>query len=195
MSAHDILLVGVGGQGTLLAADVVALAGLAAGLEVKKSEVHGMAQRGGSVTSHVRWGERVASPLIAPGQADYLVAFERLEAMRYAHWLRPGGVAVINDYCLTPVSVTLGTAPYPDEAAQAAALAHAGHRLVVDANALAAQAGNVRANNIVLVGVLAALVGLEPELWRGVIRERVPARTVALNEAAFELGWSWARST
>jgi len=121
--SRNFLLVGVGGQGTLLAADVVALVGMESGYDVKKSEVHGMAQRGGSVTSHVRWGERVYSPLIAPGEVDYFVAFERLEALRYVEMMRPRGVLLINDYRISPVTVSSGDSVYPTQGDEDAAYA------------------------------------------------------------------------
>jgi len=188
----NLLLVGVGGQGTLLAADLVAQAGLAAGLDVKKSEVHGMAQRGGSVTSHVRWGTRVHSPLIAPGAVDYLAAFEQLEAMRYAHWLRPGGVVVVNDYRIPPVAVNTGAARYPIAAAQQAAFAAAGRYWQVPAMRIAEELGNLRVNNVVMLGALAALLPLAPQIWRELVAERVPKRYVALNVEAFDRGLAWA---
>lgn len=190
----NYLLVGVGGQGTLLAADLVSWVGLAVGLDVKKSEVHGMAQRGGSVTSHVRWGPQVHSPLIAPGAVDYLVAFEQLEAMRYAHWLRPGGAALVNDYRIPPVAVNTGLASYPSSDAQRAAFAAAGCYWLVPAMCMAEDLGNVRVNNVVMLGALAALLPLDPHAWREVVAQRVPRRYVALNVEAFDRGLAWALS-
>ena len=121
----NFLLSGVGGQGTLLAADVVALVGIELGLEAKKSEIHGMAQRGGSVVSQVRWGRRVHSPIIRAGGADVLVAFERLEALRYADQIRPGGILLVNDYAIVPISVTSGNGTYPTSEQESAV--YAGH--------------------------------------------------------------------
>jgi indolepyruvate ferredoxin oxidoreductase, beta subunit len=192
----NVVLAGVGGQGTLLAADVVALVGLAQGLDVKKSEVHGMAQRGGSVTSHVRWGERVYSPLIAPGEVDLLIAFERLEALRYAGMLRPGGALLVNDYRIAPVSVTLGTDRYPAGDEEAAAFAGATvRRFVVPATRMAQDLGQARVNNVVMLGALSALLAKPPALrdvpeatWRDVIAGRVPERYVELNLQAFDAG-------
>jgi len=114
MDTFSFLMAGVGGQGTLLASGVLAEVGLRAGYDVKKSEIHGMAQRGGSVSSHIRWGTQVHSPLIGTGEADYLVAFERLEALRYIDLLRPGGRVLINDHAIVPGTVTTGNASYPD---------------------------------------------------------------------------------
>lgn len=185
----NFLLAGVGGQGTLLAADLVALAGLQAGYDVKKSEVHGMAQRGGSVTSHVRWGERVYSPLIPAGEVDYLLAFERLEALRYADQVRPGGTLLINDQRITPITVTSGNSTYPGEEDEERAYAGTTLRCYyVPALSIAEQLGQARVNNVVLLGALSALLELPEELWQQVIAERVPAHTLALNKAAFAAG-------
>lgn len=186
---HDFLLVGVGGQGTLLAADVVALVGMEMGCDVKKSEVHGMAQRGGSVTSHVRWGEHVHSPLISPGQVDFFVAFERLEALRHANMLRADGKALINDYRIVPVSVTTGNGRYPteeDEARAYAAMASSPYYL--PAIEIAERAGNPRVNNVVMLGALAVFLDVPEEVWQEVITRRVPQRFVAVNQRAFAEG-------
>ena len=115
MVAINFLLAGVGGQGTILASDVLASVGLRAGYDVKKSEVHGMAQRGGSVTTSIRWGDKVYSPLIGPGEADFFVSFEKLEALRHIGKLRPGGVVLVNDYAIPPLSVSSGSDQYPDD--------------------------------------------------------------------------------
>ena len=187
-ASYNFMLCGVGGQGTLLAADVVALVGVALGHDVKKSEVHGMAQRGGSVTSHVRWADKVYSPLSAPGEVDYLIAFERLEALRYAPMLRPGGVALINDYRITPTSVTSGQDTYPTEAEEAAAYAANLRACYVPAMTLAQELGQVRANNIVMLGALSAFLDAPEAVWREVIASRVPARYIELNAQAFAAG-------
>jgi indolepyruvate ferredoxin oxidoreductase, beta subunit len=185
----DFLLAGVGGQGTLLAADVVAMVGLAQGYDVKKSEVHGMAQRGGSVTSHVRWGAQVRAPLISPGEVDYMLAFERLEGLRYAEWLRPSGTLVENDYCIAPIAVSSGNSRYPTPQQEDETYAGAfARRVVVPAIALAQELGNPRVNNVVLLGALAALLDVPAAVWVEIIAERVPARFVALNRQAFDKG-------
>ena len=187
---RNFLLAGVGGQGTLLAADVVALVGLELDWDVKKSEIHGMAQRGGSVTSQVRWGRQVHSPLMAPGEVDYMVAFERLEALRYAGMLRPGAALLINDYRIAPVSATFGDAVYPDDAAEHGAYAGQVQRLYyVPAMEVAADLGNARVNNVVMLGALSALMPEVPEnAWLEVIGRRVPARFLEVNQAAFRRG-------
>jgi len=185
----NFLLVGVGGQGILLAADVIALVGLESGLDVKKSEVHGMAQRGGSVNSHVRWGERVFSPLIAPGEVDYLIALERLEALRYADQLRPNGVLLINDYRIMPVSVTSGSDIYPS--ADDEDRAYSGiieRRLYVPAMSIARELGQTRVNNMVMLGALSSFLDVSKDIWLEVISRRVPERYIELNQRAFLAG-------
>ena len=184
----NLLLCGVGGQGILLAADVVALVGVELGYDVKKSEIHGMAQRGGSVTSHVRWAQRVYSPLSPPGEVDYVIAFERLEALRHAALLRPGGTLLVNDYRITPGSVTLGQDDYPSAQQEAEIYGERVHVLYLPAMTLAQQLGQVRVNNIVMLGALSAHLATPEETWRRVIANRVPARFVELNERAFAVG-------
>jgi len=185
----NVMLVGVGGQGTLLAADVVALVGMASGYDAKKSEVHGMAQRGGSVTSHVRWAERVYSPLIAPGQVDYFMAFERLEALRYAEMLAPHGVLLVNDYRISPVSVSSGNDVYPSDEDERRAYRTIADRVhLVPAMEIAKGLGNARVNNVVMLGVLSAFMDLDADVWLDVIAQRVPQRFIELNREAFAAG-------
>lgn len=195
----SIVIVGVGGQGTLLASRILgALAG-ELNQDVKVSEVHGMAQRGGSVISHVRWGERVHSPLIAPGEVDLLVAFERLEALRYTELLRPGGAMLVNDYRIVPVTVTSGDGRYPSADEEESAFAGAGvRRVVIPAMRIAQEVGQARVNNVVMLGAAAALLARPPAeldvpeaVWRDVIAERVPERYVDLNLRAFAAGRAW----
>ncbi len=193
-ASTNFVLAGVGGQGILLAADLVALAGLEMGLDVKKSEIHGMAQRGGSVSSQVRWGERVHSPLIVPGEVDYLLSFERLEALRYADTLRPGGTILINDYRISPVSVTSGTDVYPALADEERAYTGIAHHYI-PAMAIAQELGNPRVNNVVLLGALAALLDIPENVWFNVIASRVPERFVALNQKAFAAGQAFLRES
>jgi len=190
MKPINFLLAGVGGQGTILASDVLAAIGLSIGQDVKKSEVHGMAQRGGSVTTFVRWGDKVYSPLIGPGEADFFLAFEKLEALRYAEMLRPGGIVLVNDYTIAPLSVSSGGDVYPDDERIKTVLGAATSSLyLVPATTLAESLGNARVNNVVLLGALAHLIPQAPEeAWLDAIRERVPARFVALNERAFAAG-------
>jgi indolepyruvate ferredoxin oxidoreductase, beta subunit len=189
----NFLLAGVGGQGTLLASDVLARVGLEFGLDVKKSEVHGMAQRGGSVTSHVRWGEQVRSPLIAPGEVDYFVAFERLEGLRHAEMLSPQGTFLVNEYRVVPVSVSSGNAQYPSDSDERAAYVGAGIKTLVyvPAMTMAQELGQVRANNVVMLGALAVLLPVPVEIWHKVIASRVPERFISLNQRAFEAGCAY----
>lgn len=190
MVKKDFVLVGVGGQGTILASDVLAAVGLHAGYDVKKSEVHGMAQRGGSVVSLVRWADHVHSPLIGNGQADYLLAFEKLEVLRYTEMLRPGGIALINDYAIAPLSVSSGQDQYPsDEQLLAVVRQVTPHAYLVPAAARADALGNAKVNNVVLMGALSQLVAdIPPAVWVQSIRERVPSRFADLNERAFMAG-------
>jgi indolepyruvate ferredoxin oxidoreductase beta subunit len=185
----NLLLVGVGGQGTILASKIIAnvLAGL--GFDVKMSEVHGMAQRGGSVVTQVRYGQTVHSPLIETDEADFVLAFERLEAPRYLRYLKPGGTVIINDLALPPLPVLLGQTAYPADAVDMVR-PKAGKVVVIDAAAVAEQAGNRRAQNVVLVGALARALGIAPsETWENVIAGLVPPKTVTANVAAFRLGY------
>lgn len=192
----NFLLAGVGGQGTILASDVLVNVGLAAGYQAKQAEVHGMSQRGGSVTSFVRWGRTVYSPLVGAGEVDVYLAFEVAEALRSLGQLRPGALAVINLQAIKPITVTSGGQPYPDDDRLRAAVAQVTDRAVyVDGERIATELGNVRAANVVLLGALSALIEryelapeLTPESWLRVIEARVPARYVELNRKAFQAG-------
>ena len=190
MQACNFLLAGVGGQGTILASDVLAEVALAAGLDVKKSEVHGMARRGGSVNTHVRWNAgQVHSPLIGEGEADILLAFEEAEALRYARYLRRGGVVVVNRQAIKPITVTSGGAHYPSEEELRAVYDRITDRFhLVPGAELAEKLGNARAANVVLLGVLSSFFDLPAETWLAVIEKRVPPRYVELNRQAFFAG-------
>ena len=188
--SYNFLLAGVGGQGTILASNVLAEVALAAGLDVKKSEVHGMAQRGGSVNTHVRWdAERVYSPLIGLGEADVLLVFEQAEALRYAGYLKPGGVAIVDNYRIQPITVTSGGAHYPSEAEVVRILRQLSDRLyLVPGTAIAQELGNARAANVVLLGALSTFLDVPQETWLQVIEARVPPKYVELNREAFLKG-------
>jgi len=189
MAKFDFLLVGVGGQGVLLAGDILAEVRLRAGYDVKKAEVHGMAQRGGSVVSHVRWAEKVLSPLIGRGKVDYLLALEKLEALRYIEMLRPGGTALVNDYAIPPVSVSSGDDVYPDDEHMRQVISEVTEDLrLVPGTKLAEELGEARAANVVMLGALSALLDVPPQVWLEVIAERVPERYVELNRRAFLKG-------
>jgi indolepyruvate ferredoxin oxidoreductase beta subunit len=182
-----VLIVGVGGQGTLLASRILGEVALKKGFDVKVSEVHGMAQRGGSVVTHVRFGERVYSPLVGKGQADYILAFEKLEALRWAEYLKKAGTFIVNNQELYPVPVTLGYQKYP--ARIEVKLAETAQTFVIDAKKIAARCGSVRAQNVVLLGVLAGRLDFEKELWEETIKNTVPPSTVEVNLMAFEEGF------
>lgn len=192
MSAKGInfMLAGVGGQGTILASNVLAEVALASGFDVKKSEVHGMAQRGGSVNTHVRWHpERVHSPLIGLREADYLLAFEEAEAIRYVEFLKPGGVAIVNQQTILPLTVTSGGAHYPAQAQVEAVYSQITDRFHwVPGEALAQEMGNARVANVVLLGVLSTFLEVPDETWLRIIEDRVPAQHRALNRQAFLKG-------
>jgi indolepyruvate ferredoxin oxidoreductase beta subunit len=189
-TSYNFLLVGVGGQGTILASNVLADVALAAGFDVKKSEVHGMAQRGGSVNTHVRWNsERVHSPLISLGEADLLLAFEEAEALRYAGYLKPDGAAIINQHTIKPITVTSGGARYPTQEELRAVFARfTDHLHLVPGTTIARELGNVRAANVVLLGALSTFLEVPADTWLQVIEARVPTRYVDLNRQAFLRG-------
>jgi len=185
----DFVLAGVGGQGTILASDILVEVGLESGYDVKKSEVHGMAQRGGSVESQVRWGEKVYSATVEKGEVEYLLGFEMLEAARWVDFLKPGGDAIVNRYRIPPPPVNMGVARYPDEAEiQTLMLTRVGRLVWVDAADIAAELGNAALAGVVMLGLLAADMGMETDLWLGVIERLVPARFVELNREAFGRG-------
>jgi indolepyruvate ferredoxin oxidoreductase beta subunit len=183
----NLLLVGVGGQGILLASEILAETFMLAGFDVKKSEIHGMSQRGGSVVSHVRFGREVFSPTVPEGEGDILFGFELLETYRALPLLRPGGTVVANDYCIAPPSVLLGQADYPDDLA-ARIRARFPDFLLVDGLRLAREAGDVRAANTVLLGAVARRLPITAELWQQALQKMVPKKALDVNRAAFEMG-------
>ncbi len=188
MDKLDVLLTGVGGQGTILASDILVEVGLQAGYDVKKSEVHGMAQRGGSVESQVRWGAKVYAATIEKGAADYLLGFEMLEAARWIEHLKLGGAVIVNRYQIPPPSVTMGEARYPDEAdIQRLLESRAGRVTWVEATSQAAELGTAALAGVILLGHLAAELEVELAVWRDVIARLVPQRFVSLNLEAFDL--------
>jgi indolepyruvate ferredoxin oxidoreductase beta subunit len=189
MSAHvtTVVLAGVGGQGTILAGDVLAKVAAAEGHDVKLSEVHGMAQRGGSVDTVVRFGERVHAPTTAPGAADNLIAFELIEAARTLPLLKPGGTLVVNNRTVLPLPVLTGALAQPTGLEAALAYEEA---VFIDAEALACEAGSPRSANIVLLGAASYGLPFDVETWKSVIASRVPPKTVEGNLRAFDLGRS-----
>jgi indolepyruvate ferredoxin oxidoreductase beta subunit len=185
VSVTSVMLVGVGGQGTILASDVLAKVAAASGLDVKLAEVHGMSQRGGSVDTIVRFGEKVFSPTIDPGIADHLVSFELIEAARWLHWLSPKGRLVVNRRVIPSLPMLIGSCAAPT--GLEAALAYEG-AVFIDAEDLACAAGSPRSANIVLMGALSIGLPFAEGTWRAVISQRVPPKTVEANLAAFECG-------
>lgn len=183
----NILFSGVGGQGILLASEITAYSLLAAGYDAKKSEVHGMAQRGGSVTAQLRYGKKVYSPLIEPGRADIQVAFEMMEAVRYLPYLHKGSKVIVNTQKILPPSVATGKASYPENVLDALT-AREIVVVPVDAFDLAREAGEVKAANMVLVGALSAFLPIDPAVCEEVIRVRVPERFREVNLKAFAAG-------
>ena len=186
-STTNLLLAGVGGQGVVLASYVLSQVALSEGYDVKQSEVHGMSQRGGSVMSHFRFGEKVWEPLISLGAADVLLAFEALEALRHVHWLKPDGLLLYNPLRLNPSPVAAGLVSYPADIDARIADAYPNVRRV-DANTLAREAGTVKAANVVMLGAVSSVLPFALETWQAVIRGAVPPKTVGVNLEAFRLG-------
>lgn len=184
----NILIVGVGGQGTILASRILSFLAQEEGYDVKVSEIHGMAQRGGSVVTQVRMGEKVYSPLIAEGQADIILAFERLEAIRWIHYLKDGGTMIINDQVIEPVPVIMGLQKYPDNIIDRIRR-RVPDTIALDALSVARKCGNDKASNVVLMGVLARKMGFPKEKCIKALEEKVPAKFLELNMRAFEEGW------
>jgi indolepyruvate ferredoxin oxidoreductase beta subunit len=195
MNRQDVLMAGVGGQGIILASDIVCTAALACGYDVKKTDTLGMAQRGGSVISHIRLASQVYSPLIREGEVDILVAFEKLEAARWAHFLRPGGLAIVNNHSIPPQSVSLGGQRYPsDEEIRDILKSRAGSVLFVPGTQQAMEMGNVRVLNIFMLGYLSRFMPLKVRDWKDCISQYMPENILAINLAAFDRGRREARS-
>ena len=188
-SVKSVLIVGVGGQGTLLASRLLGSAMMDLGYDVKVSEVHGMSQRGGSVETYVRYGDKVYSPVINQGEADIVLAFEQLEAARFLPFLKKGGVVVTNTQQIDSMPVVTGTAQYPQGLLDQIRAQGAG-LLAIDALSLAEQAGSVKAVNVVLIGAMAKSLGTEKEIWLKTIEKTVPPKFVEMNKRAFELGYA-----
>lgn len=189
MKKIDFLMAGVGGQGTILASNILAEVGLELGYDVKKAEVHGMAQRGGTVESHIRWGDKVYAPVAIQGNVDYLLGFEMLEAGRWPAYVNKDAVVIVNRYRIPPPAVNLGKASYPREKEIDSLLKSAASRVFwVNATEMAIDLGNPAVVGVVLLGVLSGLVGGEENAWLNVIKRMVPERFVELNMKAFGVG-------
>ena len=188
MSTKNIMIVGVGGQGTLLASRILGNAVISKGYDVKVSEVHGMSQRGGSVVTYVKFGDAVHSPIIDKGEADIILAFECLEAYRALPWLKKGGKMVVNNQMINPMPVITGAADYPSDILSK--LSSTVDLTSVDALALAREAGNAKAVNVVLIGVMAKNTEISYEDWVETIKTTVPAKFLEANLKAFDLGYN-----
>lgn len=184
----NMLLAGVGGQGILLAGEIICKVMMTAGYDVKKSEVHGMAQRGGSVTSHVRYGKKVFSPMARKGDVDILISFEKLETLRYLDYLKSNGTVIINDAELYPPSVNLGDAAYPANISEIVKKYFETVK-IVKASDIAVRAGNIKTVNIAMLGVLSVYLDtIETGIWESVIRNSLPEKIIKENISAFNLG-------
>jgi len=183
----SILFAGVGGQGILRASDIMCMAMMEAGFDVKKSEVHGMAQRGGCVTSHVRYGTKVYSPLAETGSIETLVSFEKMEALRYLKFLNKDASIILNTEEIYPPAVNMGDAPYPDDVIS---FLKNNYNQVIAFNAaeLAQKAGNIKAANVVLLGAVSNLMNVEKAVWENVIKQSFPQKLIKLNLDAFQMG-------
>ncbi len=183
----SILLVGVGGQGTILASKILSEGLVRKGYDVKMSEIHGMSQRGGSVTTHVRFGSKVSSPVVPEGEADILVAFEKVEAVRWLRYLRKGGSLVVNDFEIYSLPVLTGAAKYPEMVTEKLRDEVENFK-IFNAAKIAEDLGNIKAQNVVLLGALVRAMGLEDIDWESVLKETVPPKLLDLNIKAFRAG-------
>lgn len=187
METKNVMIVGVGGQGSLLASKLLGQLLLTRGYDIKVSEVHGMSQRGGSVVTYVRFGDKVYSPVIDKGQADFIVSFELLEAARWTEFLKPGGKLITNTQQINPMPVIIGAAAYPEDLA--GKMKEAGIDLdAIDALSLAERAGSSKAVNLVLLGRLSRYFDFSPEEWLQAIETSVPPKFLEMNKKAFSMG-------
>lgn len=189
MKTKSIMIVGVGGQGTLLASRLLGTALLSKGYDVKISEVHGMSQRGGSVVTYVKFGDEVCSPIVVEGEADLILAFEQLEAARWLSYLKKNGTLLLNTQKIDPMPVIIGSASYPDNVLEAIEKTDT-EFTAIDALSLAVKAGSPKAVNVVLIGVMASRLDLEYDVWINAIKQTVPPQFLELNLKAFEYGYT-----
>ncbi len=183
----NIMVVGVGGQGTLLTSRIIGKTALNAGWDVKLSEVHGMAQRGGSVVTFVRFGKKVYEPVCEEGSVDILISFERLEALRYAHFLKPDGKMIVNDTRIDPMTVVIGAKTYPEGILEGLKEKHTLY--TIDGGAIAKELGNSKVLNSVVLGLAAKHIGFSEEAWLETLVKTVPQKTVEINKQAFKAGY------
>jgi indolepyruvate ferredoxin oxidoreductase, beta subunit len=183
----NILICGVGGQGILLAGEILSEAALRSGLDVKKSEVHGMAQRGGSVVSHVRYGNKIFSPLIKDGEVDFLFSFERMETLRYLPMLKADGVIIINDQKINPTNISIKTGSYPENI-EDICKKFTKNILFIDALKIAKQIGNIKTVNVIMLGALSRYLSLKEDIWFDSIKSKVKEKFLEMNLNAFREG-------
>jgi indolepyruvate ferredoxin oxidoreductase beta subunit len=187
MEKLNIMVVGVGGQGTLLTSRIIGKTALSAGFDVKLSEVHGMAQRGGSVVTFVRFGANVSKPVVEEGDADILISFERLEALRYAHFLKKDGIIIVNDCKIDPMTVVIGASKYPENIIEKLQEEHKVY--TIDGGSISKELGNSKVLNSVVLGLAAKYIGFSKEEWMAVIEKTVPQKTIEINKQAFMKGY------
>lgn len=186
-NTKSVMIVGVGGQGSLLASKLMGNVLLAQGFDVKVSEVHGMSQRGGSVVTYVKYGDKVYSPVIEKGEADAIISFEQLEGARWMSYLKKGGKLIVSTQKTDPMPVITGVAKYPEEIIEKIKAENI-DVIAVDALSLAEGLGNAKASNVVIMGVVSKILDFEDKYWQKAIEECVPAKFLELNKKAFELG-------
>jgi indolepyruvate ferredoxin oxidoreductase beta subunit len=188
---RNVFFSGVGGQGTILASNILGQVLLNAGYDVKKAEVHGMAQRGGDVTTHFRFGEKVYSPLIKQGEVDYLISFELLEALRYINWVKPGGKIILNNHTIFPPAVSLGKMMYPKDVEETFRKYFKENVWILNGNEIAKALGNIQVANVVVVGAFSNFFPeLDPDQWIDAIKDLIPIRLHEINIKAFREGRS-----
>ena len=184
----NIMIVGVGGQGTLLTSRIIGKTAMHVGYDVKISEVHGMAQRGGSVVTFVRFGENVSEPVVEEGQADVIIAFEKLEALRYSHFLKKDGVLVINDCRIDPMTVVIGAKQYPEGIIEGLKENHSVY--TIDGKQIAIELENSKVLNSVVLGFAAPFIGFDESTWIKTVESTVPQKTIEINKKAFLRGYN-----
>ncbi len=187
MDTQNILICGVGGQGILLAGEVLGDAAIRSGFDVKKSEIHGMAQRGGSVVSQIRYGEKIYSPTIKEGEADFIFSFEKMETLRYISYLKPGGVIIVNNQKISPTSTSIKSSKYPDDI-EGYCLGHCKIFRYVDALSLAEKTGNTKTLNMVMIGVLSNYLNFDENTWTETFNKLIPKKHLDINLTAFKMG-------
>ncbi len=189
MKKQDLLMVGVGGQGIILASDIMGEVALAAGYDVKKTDTLGMAQRGGSVLSHVRIASQVWSPLIKEGEVDILLVFEKLEAARWSYFLRPGGLAIVNNHAVPPLSVSLGAYHYPsDKEVEDFLKRRTGRVYFTNGTSRARELGDIRTLNMFMLGCVSSFLPIDIDIWKDCISQRLPSKILQINITAFNQG-------